>query len=114
MYDWRTGRSCIFKNNVHLVFVTKYRRGVFTKEMLERTEAIMKETCEQMDCELLEFGGEDDHIHMMVSVHPKLAISNLFLKSNSGKQHLVSQLLLDHTVCRLSGKLHCSVVSLQA
>ena len=33
----------------------------------------MKETCEQMDCELLEFGGEDDHIHMMVSVHPKLA-----------------------------------------
>ena len=56
MYDWRTGRSCIFKNNVHLVFVTKYRRGVFTKEMLERTEAIMKETCEQMDCELLEYG----------------------------------------------------------
>ena len=71
MYEWRTGRSCLFKNNVHLIFVTKYRRGVFSKDMLERTEAIMKETCEQMDCELLEFGGEHDHIHMMVSVHPK-------------------------------------------
>ena len=30
-----------------------------------------------MDCELLEFNGEDDHIHMMIHVHPKLAISNL-------------------------------------
>ncbi len=36
MYEWRTGKSCVFKNNVHLVFVTKYRRNVFTKEMLDR------------------------------------------------------------------------------
>lgn len=77
MYEWRTGRSCIFKNNVHLVFVTKYRRGVFTKEMLERLRSVIDETCEQMDCEMLEFGGEDDHIHIMVAVHPKVAISNL-------------------------------------
>ncbi|MBE0472161.1 MAG: IS200/IS605 family transposase, partial [Methyloprofundus sp.] len=67
MYEWRTGRSCIFKNNAHLVFVTKYRHGVFTKEMLDRTKEIMEETCQQMDCELLEFGGEHNHIHMMIS-----------------------------------------------
>ncbi|TMP41268.1 transposase, partial [Pseudoalteromonas sp. S1650] len=40
MYEWRTGRSCLFKNNAHLVFVTKYRRDVFTKEMLDRTKEI--------------------------------------------------------------------------
>lgn len=80
MYEWRTGRSCIFKNNVHLVFVTKYRRDVFTLEMLESTRVVMEETCQQMDCELMEFGGEDDHIHMMVSMHPKMAVSNLVSK----------------------------------
>ncbi|KAB8027117.1 transposase, partial [Fluviispira multicolorata] len=42
--------------------VTKYRRGVFTKEILERTKIIFKETCEQIDCELIEFNGEDDHV----------------------------------------------------
>ena len=73
MYEWRTGRSCLFKNNVHLVFVTKYRRSVFTKEIIE-------ETCKQMDCELLEFGGEHDHVHFMVSIHPKVAVSNLVRK----------------------------------
>ncbi|NBX71623.1 IS200/IS605 family transposase, partial [bacterium] len=34
MYEWRTGRSCFFKNNVHLVFVTKYRRDALTLAML--------------------------------------------------------------------------------
>ena len=68
MYEWRTGRSCLYKNYVHLVFFTKYRRDVFTKEMLDSTKEVIKETCEQMQCELLEFGGEGDHIHLMVSV----------------------------------------------
>ncbi len=80
MHEWRTGRSCIFKNNVHLVFVTKYRRNVFTKEMLDRLSEIFTETCEQMDCKLYECNGEHDHIHIMVSVHPKLAVSNLVSK----------------------------------
>ena len=80
MYEWRTGRSCIFKNNVHLVFVTKYRRKTITEEMLSRLNEIFIETCAQLDCELLEFGGEDDHVHLMVSIHPKISISNVVSK----------------------------------
>lgn len=76
-YPWRTGRKCIFKNYVHLVLVTKYRKGVFNAKMLETVEDIIHKTCEQMDCELIEFNGEADHVHLMVNVHPKLAISNL-------------------------------------
>jgi putative transposase len=89
MYEWRTGRSCLFKNNAHLVFVTKYRRGVFTKEMLDRTKEIMEETCRQMDCELLEFGGEHDHVHLMVSIHPKVAVSNLVSKLKGKSSYML-------------------------
>ena len=89
MYEWRTGRSCLYKNNLHLVFVTKYRRKVFTKEMLDRVNEIIKETCEQMDCELLEFGGEDNHIHLMVSVHPKIAVSNLVGKLKGKSSYMI-------------------------
>ena len=81
MYEWRTGRSCVFKNNIHLVFVTKYRQNALTLEMLDMLKAIFKETCEQLDCELLEFGGEHDHVHLMVSAHPKIALSNLICQS---------------------------------
>ena len=76
-YPWRTGRSCVYKNHVHLVFVTKYRRGVFSQQMLRRLEELFRETCEQLQCELIEFGGEDDHVHLLLSVHPKCALANL-------------------------------------
>lgn len=76
-FAWRTGRKCVFKNFVHLVFITKYRRNVITPKMLKQMHFLIDETCKQMDCELIEFNGEDDHIHMMINVHPKLAISNL-------------------------------------
>jgi len=76
-FPWRTGRSCLYKNYVHLIFVTKYRRGVFTKCLLKELEVLFKETCTLMECELIEFNGEDDHVHLLVNVHPKLAIANL-------------------------------------
>jgi REP element-mobilizing transposase RayT len=40
-FAWRTGRSCVFKNFIHLVFVTKYRRGVFNQQMLERLKNLL-------------------------------------------------------------------------
>jgi len=51
--NWRKGRSVVYKNTIHLVFVTKYRRAVFTGEILTALEAIFRETCEQMGSELL-------------------------------------------------------------
>ena len=89
MYEWRTGRSCFYKNNVHLVFVTKYRQNALTLEMLDKLSIIFKETCEQLDCELLEFGGEDDHVHLMVSAHPKIAISNLIGKLKGKSSYML-------------------------
>ena len=76
-YPWRTGRSCVYKNYIHLVFVTKYRRGVISHDMLIRLYDLFKETCEQMEVEMIECNGEDDHVHLMVNCPPKLAISNL-------------------------------------
>ena len=89
MYEWRICIIWLFKNNAHLVFVTKCRRGVFTKEMLDRTKEIMEETCKQMDCELLEFGGEHDHVHLMVSIHPKVAVSNLVGKLKGKSSYML-------------------------
>ena len=88
-YEWRTGRKCVFKNFVHLVFVTKYRRGVFSEEMIKVLKEVFRETTEQMDSELLEFGGEDDHVHLMLSYPPKLALSNLVGKLKGKSSYIL-------------------------
>lgn len=63
--------------NLYLVLVTKYRRNVLTKAMLDRLNEIFTETCEQMDCEILEHNGVFNYVHLMVTVLPKIAVSNL-------------------------------------
>ena len=64
--EMRHGRHCVFKNYFHLVFVTQYRKDVRSNPMLKRMEDLMKETCDQRECKLIEFNGEDDHVHLMV------------------------------------------------
>lgn len=63
--------------HAHLVFVTKYRRGVFTKEILDDLRPMFASVCADFKAELVEFDGEDDHVHLLVNYPPKVAISKL-------------------------------------
>ena len=75
--DIRRGRHCVFLMHVHLVFVTKYRRGVFTREMLDNLRSIFTGVCSDFEAELVEFDGEDDHVHLLVNYPPKACVSVL-------------------------------------
>lgn len=73
----RRGRHCVFMMHAHLVFVTKYRRGVFTQEILDDMRPMFASVCTDFEAELVEFDGEDDHVHLLVNYPPKVAISKL-------------------------------------
>ena len=75
--DTRRGRHCVFLMHVHLVFVTKYRREVFTKAILDDLREIFTSVCTDFESELVEFDGEDDHVHLLVNYPPKIAVSAL-------------------------------------
>lgn len=75
--DLRRGRNCVFLMHVHLVFVAKYRRNVFTKPILEELHAIFKNVCKDFSAELVEFEGEKDHVHLLINYPPKHSISKL-------------------------------------
>ncbi|MEU1281444.1 IS200/IS605 family transposase [Streptomyces sp. NPDC005805] len=73
----RTGRHCTFALHAHLVFVTKYRHKVFNSAHLTRMEEIMRAVCADFECELVEFNGENNHVHLLVNFPPKVALSKL-------------------------------------
>ena len=70
-----TLNHCAFNLKYHLVLVTKYRRRCISKPILNRLKEIFARLVKQWDCELLEFNGESDHIHLLLSLHPKVAPS---------------------------------------
>ena len=75
--DLRTGRHCIFALHAHLVFLTKYRRGVFRQEHMPALERIFRSVCQDFEAELVEFNGEHDHVHLLINYPPKVALSSL-------------------------------------
>lgn len=75
--DLRKGRNCVFSMHVHLVFVTKYRRNVFTKQILEALREIFQSVCQDFESRLVEFEGKDDHVHLLIEYPPKIAVSKL-------------------------------------
>ncbi len=75
--DLRRGRTCIFLMHVHLVFVTKFRKEVFTVQILQDLREIFKTVCTDFEAYLVEFEGEGDHVHLLVNYPPKVAISKL-------------------------------------
>ena len=72
---YRTGRHCVFTLHVHLVFVAQYRRLVFTKDLLEDLRAIFSDVCQDFEATLEECDGERDHVHLLITYPPKIAIS---------------------------------------
>ncbi len=70
-------RHCVYKINLHIVFVTKYRRKVINSDILKRLEDIFSKLCQNQKSELLEFGGESDHVHLLIDFSPDIAPSRL-------------------------------------
>ncbi|MGH7889486.1 MAG: IS200/IS605 family transposase [Thermodesulfobacteriota bacterium] len=75
--DLRRGRSCVFLMHVHLVFVTKYRRRVFTQRILEELRLFFTSVCTDFEAHLVEFEGEGAHVHLLVEYPPKVSVSKL-------------------------------------
>lgn len=75
--------------HVHLVFVTKYRRAVFTKKILNELRPIFSKVCSDFEATLVEFDGEDDHVHLLVTYPPKMAVSKLVNSLKGVSSHLI-------------------------
>ena len=87
--DIRHGRHCLFLMHAHLVFVTKYRRDVFTREILDELRTIFSSVCQDFESKLIEFNGEHDHVHLLVNYPPKVAISKLVNSLKGVSSHLI-------------------------
>ena len=68
----------IYECKYHIVFCPKYRYRILRDEVAEYTRQQIYRLCEQKDgVEVLELKVQPDHVHLVVSIPPKYAVSNL-------------------------------------
>ena len=75
------------RNHVHIIFGTKDCRRCIHGEMQERLWNNLRDTAREYGVELIEIGGTEDHVHLLVTMPPKISVSVLLcaMKANASK-----------------------------
>lgn len=77
-----------WKCKYHIVFAPKYRRQVIYGKIKQDIGLIIRKLCAYKGVEILEANACRDHIHMVVSIPPKISVSS-FMGYLKGKSSLM-------------------------
>ena len=67
----------VYKCDYHIVWTPKYRYKVLFGEVKQLVEQDIKMLCEWKSSEVIELNVQIDHVHLVVSIPPKVSVSVL-------------------------------------
>ena len=76
--------------------MTKYRKKCFSDDILQYLETTTKNICEKWDVDLIEFGGEADHIHILFAAYPNIDLSKFINNLKTVSSRLVRKHYIEH------------------
>ncbi|MEA5520175.1 IS200/IS605 family transposase [Limnoraphis robusta Tam1] len=86
---YEKGFRSVYSLTAHLLLVTKYRKKIISKQMLDRLGTIFDETCHKWNCKLVEFNGESDHVHLLFAYPPQVQLSKLIANLKTVSSRLI-------------------------
>ncbi|MDE6395855.1 MAG: IS200/IS605 family transposase [Muribaculaceae bacterium] len=76
----------------HIVFATKHRKPAINKENKRKLYAYIYGIITNHKCFLLRINGIEDHIHILVDLHPTVAVANLVKEIKQYSSHWIKNL----------------------
>jgi len=76
--------------NLHCVWATWDRLPLITPEIQRAVYTAIMAKCKELNCEVVTIGGVSDHVHLLVRVHPTVAVSDLVKWVKGSSSHLVT------------------------
>jgi putative transposase len=73
--SYRSSSRSVSDLKAHLVLTTKYRVKCINAAILEQLETSIRSLCEKWGVTVIEFNGEDNHIHLLFSYYPQMQLS---------------------------------------
>ncbi len=67
----------IYKCDYHIVWVPKYRLRILKGTIKDLLTDDIRMLCEWKSCEVQELNIQEDHVHLLVSIAPKVSVSKL-------------------------------------
>ena len=71
---YKSNNNVIYSCKYHVVFCPKYRRPVLVDGVDYRLKELIKESCDQLNVEIIEMEIMPDHVHLLMEVDPQYGI----------------------------------------
>ena len=75
---------CVYYHRYHIVWSTKYGYKVLIGDIRLRAREISRQVCGENGVEIVHGVLSQDHVHVFVSVPPKLSVAGLVRKMDKG------------------------------
>ena len=75
MSKYKKQSHVIYKCDYHIVWVPKYRFRILTGEISNLVDKDIRLLSEWLSCEVIELNVRADHVHVVVSIPPKISVS---------------------------------------
>lgn len=92
----KTHNHSAYRLFYHIVLAVKYRHKCITQPMLERLEEIFDDLLTKWNCRLVEFGGEADHVHLLIEAYPTLELASMIKNLKSVSSRRIRQEYAEH------------------
>jgi len=77
MRFYRSSSHTVHDLRVYLIWITKYRYKVLTKEVGFRTREIIRQACDHNGIQIIKGRVSKDHVHLYINHPPKLSVSDM-------------------------------------
>ena len=86
--SYSKGSHTTYYHRYHVVWVTKYRHKVLDGDMRVRLREIIRQTCGELGVHIVKGVLARDHVHMFISIPPKIALSTVMqrIKGRSSRR----------------------------
>jgi putative transposase len=87
MVDYTKRSHAVYDIKYHVIWVTKYRYKVLTKNISMRLRELIRQGCESRNIKIVRGSIGRDHVHMLISCPPSMAPSKIvqYLKGRSSR-----------------------------
>ena len=82
--EYRKSSHSIFRLQVHLCWITKYRYKVLKNEIAIRTKELIRRICIEENVEIISGVVALDHVHILISLDPSTSVAKI-IKYIKGK-----------------------------
>lgn len=84
----QTGAHTQYDLQVHIVWITKYRRKILKNKIAQRLEVLLIQGCSAKKITIIKGNIQPDHVHLLLSIPPSLSIAQVmqYLKGRSSKK----------------------------